>query len=533
MSSKSVKTATRLEVVFAEDRMRAWFQLRDPTSVREDEPISAEEVALALKASRIAITEEVKTRVTNFMALVGPDATEQTEPTMDAEVREDGPREIPERFLIAEGRPPVEGRHAEFEWDEQFKDEAHDWNEEASIDYFSLNTILTVPEETFIGRIVPPENGTAGVDVCGRELRPRILQGVALSLGEGLKAAQGEACGVVTQTAGRVVVERDMIRVDQVLILRSDIDFDSGSVDACIDVDVSGTVRSRFSVKTSKSLKVGKAIEAAFVETGGDIAVRGGILGQERAGKIRSGGSVTARFCEEADVRAVGDIRFTRESLNSVLHTDGKLLVAHGSIIGGSAYARGGVEAKVLGSAAGVPTDIAIGIHPKVLLRIRQLESEIKAAHKTAEQIRERVQPLMANMKRLTSQQREQATELLSKADEIEFSVSDKEGERKELLENSGPAEPPFVRVEKLVNAGVRIAIGMRETRFAEPLRGPLRIEIRKIEGASEIVAASKRTGSLTVLPNNEIDLKSLAAAAQANGENDGTDEDDHTNRRA
>ena len=527
MSSGSVKTATRLEVVFAEDRMQAWFQLCDPASVREDEPIRAEEVALALKTARIEITEEVKTRVANYIALDGPNAVEHAVPTEDTQDHEDGPREIPERYLIAEGRPPVEGRHAEFEWDEQFKGEAQDWNEEASIDYFSLNTILTVPEKTLIGRIVPPENGKTGVNVCGLELRPRILQGAALSLGEGLEAAEGEAGGVVTTTAGRVVVERDAMHVDEILIVRNDIAFDSGSVDACIDVDVSGTVRSRFSVKTPKSLKVGKAIEAAFVETGGDIAVRGGILGQDRVGKIRSGGSVTARFCEEADVRAVGDIRFTRECLNSVLHTDGKLRVAHGSIIGGSAYARGGVEAKVLGSEAGVPTDIAIGIHPQVLLRIRKLESEIKATHKMAEQIRERVQPLLANMKRLTREQREQATELLSKADEIEFGVSDKEAERNDLLENSGPAEPPFVRVEKLVNAGVRIAIGLRETRFADPLRGPLRIEIRKINGATEIVAASKRTGSVTVLPNNEIDLKRLASAEQADGENESTDKTD------
>ena len=81
-----------------------------------------------------------------------------------------------------------------------------------------------------------------------------------------------------------------------------------------------------------------------------------------------------------------------------------------------------------------------------------------------------------------------------------------------------------------MIHAGVRVALGMRETRFTKPVHGPVKIEEQKIEGATELVCVNQRTGSVTVLPSVDVDLDALPAAESApagddDGDNTSTDQ--------
>jgi uncharacterized protein (DUF342 family) len=322
-----------------------------------------------------------------------------------------------------------------------------------------------------------------------------------------LRMADAAGSDVVAESDGRVALEGDTIRLYDVLDVRGDVDFASGSIESVVDVKVHGTVRTNFHVRTTKSLTVDKLIEAAEVDAGENVAVRGGVFGHDGHGHVRAGGSVSANFINEMSVEAVGDVLFQKEVLNSHIRSDGQVLGEHGAIIGGSIYAREGVRARVVGSDAGVTTRLAVGTDLALLRRARKMEQQVRELEKGAGQLRQIIKPLMANLKRLVPAQREQVTELMCKADEIDIQIEQLLREREELLARGAPRGTPYVQVTEGLHAGVRLQMGLRQVIVNRRLHGPVKIEVRKVDDVTEVVAINQRTASVTVLPSSEADL--------------------------
>ena len=106
---------------------------------------------------------------------------------------------------------------------------------------------------------------------------------------------------------------------------------------------------------------------------------------------------------------------------------------------------------------------------------------------------------------RLTPEQRERVTELLFRVAEIESQIEDLKGSQGGMLESGRPQHPAFVLVAKVIHEGVTISIGSRQTTFDRSVKGPARIEERKVRGATELVCMNQLTGSSTILPSMQI----------------------------
>ena len=89
----------------------------------------------------------------------------------------------------------------------------------------------------------------------------------------------------------------------------------------------------------------------------------------------------------------------------------------------------------------------------------------------------------------------------------MEVAAENIKAERQQILESMCPRDTPFILVHEKIHPGVRIAIGARETHIIETIPGPVRVGLRKIKGATEIVAVDQETGSVILLPGMEIDL--------------------------
>jgi hypothetical protein len=493
MATDRIKTFGQVQLAIADDRLGAW--ICRPSATPGPLPAAADIVA-ALEQARIVVDDAVQERVQQYVALGQAEGG-------------DGPPEIPERYLLAEGRPATEAVDGKFVWDPAHEQAAPPADDDAAIDYFTLNSIKTVDIGTTIGRIEPPQDGATGQDIFGNELVPRRRSGTAVKCGAGLCLGDdGES--VVTEVAGRVVLHRDKIRIDEVLQINGDVNFDSGSIDVLVDVHIRGTVQSNFRVRTPKSLTVDKAIEAADVNVDGTITVLGGICGKDQGRRVRAGGLLCLRFGNDADLLSDEGIEFDKELLNCIARTDGVIRSQRGTIIGGETIARQAIEVATIGSDAGVVTRVAVGISPLVLRKVRDLDRGVRECGKSAGKIREKVQPLISNMKRLTPQQREAATELMSKADELEMNGEDMERQRTELLERAKPENPPYIRVHNQIHAGVHLVLDGSEVVINRLIHGPVRIAERLVNNATEVVSVNELTGSETVLPSVDIDLDTL-----------------------
>ncbi len=485
-SPKTIKTTDRIRVNVDPDRLAATVQLADPADIVA---LSPEEVLDALEREKIAIDENVHERVTAFVQCVLAEPAEAAKP-----------------HRVAEGRPPREGEDARFIWSEMFEREAEAWKGDGRINYYKLSSIVTIDSGTVLGTLLPAVAPESGIDVFGQAIPP-VRKPVEIELDSSVSRSDSDATQIIAMRPGRAMLEKHRLWIAEALVLQGDIDFATGSIDSSVELNITGTVRDGFEVKCTKSITVGGAVEAGEVIAEQDVIVRGGILGHHQ-GKVRAGGEIVARFCDAADLQAGGNIAFHREAGDCRLHTEGKILASQGAIYGGEIYAREGIEAAVLGSNGNTPTRLIVGIHPDVLKQSAAIEDEMGSRGELVEKVRSTVKVLNVNPKRLTSAQKEQLTELMFRAEELQLEIDQLRQRREQLVTDAQPENSPYVLASRMIHAGVQIQIGRRRTVFDKEWKGAYKIELRKINNVTEIVAVNQTSGSVTTLPSQDVELK-------------------------
>ena len=136
--------------------------------------------------------------------------------------------------------------------------------------------------------------------------------------------------------------------------------------------------------------------------------------------------------------------------------------------------ALGGVSVGRAGSDASIPTMIIVAEDHRLAEELAIKEEEIVAQRKNLEKIHEGVDPLMAREKDLSHKQREIATELLEKADQMKELIEELHAEMEQIkMESHHRAKPRIlIRSQLCPETSLRI----RETVLVvkETLRGQL-----------------------------------------------------------
>lgn len=464
---------------------RSGFHAHLPLTSTRAEQFTRDNVLAALKQQGIPITDEVTARINQLETMI-----------------QDGAR-FSEPFLLAEGKQPVDGKCATFELDPQLITQPVSDDDDLSQADFHRSQILTVEAGAVIGTLnkeVPPQ---PGMDVFGKTVPAANLRD-SIKLGSNVSLSP-DGTSVIADKSGMIHVTRYEVSILPVVEIDGDIDFSTGDIDAPGDVLINGTIRDSFKVKVAGSLTVRGAIEAASVEALKDLHVNGGINGREQV-RVVAGGEVFAKFCGEARLEAGGDITVTRECLNCQIRTGGFLMMSRGKIIGGRIYARAGAEIGQLGNDTHIKTEIAVGVDPKVLMEAASANEIIRKKRDAIAKIRQSVQPLMAQIKRLTPAQRERATELLYQADAMEQEIVEHERSKATVVQQKlGPdGRELTLTVNQIAHPGTSIIFGDRITTLHKERKGPFKFVCRVQNRVEEILAIDKITGSVTVLNSRE-----------------------------
>lgn len=467
-----------IRIVISKDRVRAHLALAgvNPASLTEESFLAA------LGENHISVTPELRSRLQQILA----DCRAGQVPA--------------EPVLLIEGRAPTQGQGAVFELAPELADTTPVTDEtdaDARAD-FHRSHIITVKVDTCIGTLHPAVPPVPGIDICGKPIEPSSRPR-SMELGENVRLGD-DGQSVFATLAGKVHLTRNEVGVVEVVEIAEDVDFSTGNVEAPTNVLINGTVRDSFRVTSTGNITVRGAIEAAEIEAATDVQVNGGIASRG-GGRVFARREVFTKFCNEANVEAIGDITITRESMGSRLHTLGQLHIARGSLIGGFAYAREGADIRDLGNEANIKTEIAIGVEPKALLQAAQVDEQLRKKREAVAKIRQAVQPLMAQLKRLTPAQRERATELMYQADSMEAEI---EQARREVTDNlkahSPTTKEPVLLVQHMIYPNVTAIFGDKVTVFHKERKGPFKIVCRVHNRVQEILLIDKISGSITVL---------------------------------
>ncbi|MFQ6048482.1 MAG: FapA family protein, partial [Phycisphaerae bacterium] len=264
---------------------------------------------------------------------------------------------------------------------------------------------------------------------------------------------------------------------------------------------IEGSVQDLFVVRSKQAVTVQGQVGASTLEANGDIVVEGGIAGKDKA-KLRTGGKLSAKFCDAATVRASDDVVILKEVINSKIHTDGRLRIMRGALIGGCVHARNGIEVRTLGSSAGVKTTVSVGMDPRLCQQIAKLDLQISKRREAAERVRALVKPLLPELKGLAGWQRQRASQLLGEVRQLDRAVRELQEQRQQLVDWGRATREPAVTVTSQIHPGVTVIVDGLASTFDQPRKGHVKLVKRCIDNQMELVAVDQLSGSVTVLPS-------------------------------
>ncbi|AUL17256.1 DUF342 domain-containing protein [Bordetella bronchiseptica] len=386
-----------------------------------------------------------------------------------------------EALEIARGTPPQAGEPARFEnLLDALKTRLSEDDENAIIDYRNLGNLTLVSAGTPLMRRTPATPGQPGTDVLGGPVAPPAvadppfapkLNGVEIDPEDpGLLRAAIAGSPMLVQHGATV---NSLVEVPAV-------DLSSGNIDFEGTLRVKGDITAGMHVRVSGDVVVNGTIEAAHVEAGGNVTVNGGIIGSaegvadsrggSRIARIVSGGSVKARFIDNAEVRAEKNVAAEREIRQSTVTAGETITVGppgsqQGVITGGVAHAYKSVHAGTLGSMAGMPTVVRAGLNPHANAKRAALETRTRELEEEKAKLEKLILFLHNNPAKNVNNMSERARQTHAKisADLVELQAEDAR-----LAKELQPLETAMIVASRRFFGGVTLHLGVKVTEFLE-----------------------------------------------------------------
>jgi hypothetical protein len=232
-------------------------------------------------------------------------------------------------------------------------------DEETNVDMHIVQTFINVSSGDEIGRIIPAGEGTPGRNIMGLPIPPRPGKPMHVKIGKNIRTEDNGTLLIAAAT-GRLCQSAGEISVEEEYVVKGDVNFRVGSINFKGVVEVRGDVLDHFDITASKGLTVSGNIGVCNIVSDGDVTFCG-MDGQDKS-TIVCGGTLRANFIHDVVVECAGDVIVGVEIHNCTIRTLGRIVVDKGAISGGSYIARGGIEAKKLGSASSLHTKLQAGV---------------------------------------------------------------------------------------------------------------------------------------------------------------------------
>lgn len=303
---------------------------------------------------------------------------------MDALLRLEENPVYGEPVLVAQGTPPKNGQDAKvvysFETSRKIRIKEMDGGR---VDFKDINTINNVVEGQVLAKLIPLERGSSGLTITGKVLPAKDGKPKELVVGNNVKLSDDRKQAIAVCN-GQVILSGEKISVEPIYTVEGNVNLkNGGNIVFLGSVEVKGNVEDGFSVKAAGNLEVVGSIEKCEIDVEGDVIVHNGITGKGGA-IIKAGGNIWSKFIENASVEAGGLVVVSEGIVNSSISCDHKVICRgkRASIVGGVIRACEEIDAKNLGSVAGVETDLEVGFDPKLKLALDQSQEKIKVLQK-------------------------------------------------------------------------------------------------------------------------------------------------------
>ena len=244
------------------------------------------------------------------------------------------------RITAATGREPVNGYEEYFTPLIKIEKDAGKILEDGSIDFKEVSSVIEVKKGQEILKKVPAVPTEDGYDIFGENVPAEIQNTDGYQKGGNIVQSGHDEFIYVSSINGCLEVKKKLISISPVVVIKGDVDYESGNIDFDGSVQINGSVLSGFSVKAKDNIMVEKNVEDAHIEAGGNVKVKLGIGGKGTT-IVLAGGTVRAKFVINSAIESVKEIVIEDSIINSTVFSNDRIVVVskHGKIIGGEATA--------------------------------------------------------------------------------------------------------------------------------------------------------------------------------------------------
>ncbi|HPE89945.1 MAG: DUF342 domain-containing protein [Spirochaetaceae bacterium] len=285
-------------------------------------------------------------------------------------------RRIIRDVVVARGAPPVSEHPEHVVVDGRFLPGFRPVSEdEHTVDWKAISQVLVVKKGEAIGRVIARREGANGSDVTGKPIAFGKDQVTSYSLGKNVERVGDD---ILALSDGRVTLDGQRISVEEVLVIKGDVDYRVGHIMFPGDVVIEGCVAAGFKVYSGGSITIKETMDAFDVSAKRDLVCAQGIIGKD-LGQVRVGGSLKAKFIENARVAVRGDAEVPGSIVGSSLYTLGRLSMGDkGRIVGGEVFATHGVSCGFLGGGTKPVTVVNVGIDFTVQQKLEQANAALR-----------------------------------------------------------------------------------------------------------------------------------------------------------
>lgn len=292
--------------------------------------------------------------------------------------------------VIALGEKPADGDDAnlQFFFDHTYKRAKPQVGEDGEIDFRELNLFQTVNKGDPVVRKNPATAGIVGKTVTGGEVKPKPGRDIPFPSGLNCTVDPKDPTLVIAAQAGQPKWMNTKVNIVPILEIPGDVDFSTGNINFSGAVNIRGGVMSGFSVKSMGDVQIGGSVEMCTIETGGNLAIRQGIIGQDKS-LIICRGNLTAKFADKATIYCDGSVTIDEALIFCKVSCAADVLVAgkKGYIMGGVTRAAKSVTANRIGTPTQTPTLIEVGGSPSLREELENIEKEIAASEEKKDNV--------------------------------------------------------------------------------------------------------------------------------------------------
>ncbi len=349
--------------------------------------------------------------------------------------------------------------------------------EDGTADLKDLAVFVLIGKDDLLAELVDPTDGTVGKDVYGETVPCKPGKPAKLSGGKGTRLSE-DGKKLHSDTDGILEGTPEKLEINPALVTEGNVGYETGNIESTVAVVINGNVLSGFKVKSTQDICVNGVVEAAEIETEGNITISAGVQGDNKA-VLKAGGVITANFANEATLIArqgvltKGGITHCNVETAGIVEAEGD----RGIIVGGHICSGVMIAAQAIGSELGAKTEIELG--PDMIKmeqqgrELQEKQASLEANMAKLQQVLKVLQAARATGRKLPPHQIKMAQQAITAHAQVTQQLKDITEANKELqtqLETER-ATQRFIHAKQIIWPGTKIRILNAQTVVKQPIQ--------------------------------------------------------------